>query len=168
MSHWTGHLRRLSHLVKMYSHTMILKLQFGITVFLHHGHELLAGNQYAEFKIFLQKQVKLFCKDYKCKTVLQRLQMKTVQTAFTWVLVTGYFLEIWSLQMQPVSSNSFSVTSTSHVYYQGHFVAGRIMSMKNSSDAIGNQTVIFCFMVQFLNQLHHHVLLCLASTVLVS
>ena len=70
--------------------------------------------------------------------------MKTVQTAFILVLVTSYFLEIWSLQMQPVSSKRFSVissvTNTSHVYYQGHFMARRIMSMKNSSDTIGNQT----------------------------
>jgi hypothetical protein len=43
----------------------MLKPQFGSTAFLHHGHELLAGSQYAEFKMFLQKQVKLFCKDYK-------------------------------------------------------------------------------------------------------
>jgi hypothetical protein len=45
---------------------MMLKPHFGSAAFLHHGHELLlAGSEYAESKMFLQKQVKLFCKDCK-------------------------------------------------------------------------------------------------------
>jgi hypothetical protein len=48
----------------MYGYTMMLKPQFGSTAFLHHGHELMVGSHYAAFKMFLQKQVKLFCKDY--------------------------------------------------------------------------------------------------------
>jgi len=47
----------------MYGHTMMLKPHFGSAAFLHNGHELLlAGSQYAESKMFLQKQVKLFAK----------------------------------------------------------------------------------------------------------
>jgi hypothetical protein len=59
----------------MYGHTMMLKPQFGSTAFLHRGHDLLAGSQYAEFKMF-------FFFAEAGKTALQRLQMKTVQTAF--------------------------------------------------------------------------------------
>ena len=158
MSHWTEHLRRLSHLVKMYDHTMMLKPQFGSTAFVHHGHELLAGSQYAEFKMFPQKQVKLFCKDCKWKL----FKLHSLEFCH-WL-----FLGNWSLQMQSVSSYSFTVTIMSHVYYQATLQPEGLCQCKIPVTPLGIEPMTLRFIVQCLNQLHHCVVLCVASTVIVS
>jgi len=67
------------------------------------------------------------------------------------------------LALRKYSWNSFLLRPSRP---QGHSAAGRIKSTKNSNDTIGNRTVTFRLVAQWLTQLRHHVPSQQRSTVL--